>query len=292
MPSTFRPLTSLSSWRRIALHTWNNPGDPTVYATLEINVARALPYLQRVRAEHGEHATMTHLVAKALALAIRSYPRSNGIIARRRIYLRDTVDIFIQVVSQGGEELSGTKVERVDEKTIAEIAREVSERAARIRAGRDRELEQTKRLVNWLPNFLLGKVLRLIEYLTYDVGLDLSRFGVVRDGFGSAMVSNIGMFGLAFGLAPLVPLSRVPIVVLVGEVQNRPWVEGEQVTVQPVVILGCTFDHRLIDGAQGGKMAALLRSVVEDPERYLEARAPLAADSVAIAAGTLTAARG
>jgi len=292
MPSTFRPLKTLSSWRRISLHTWENPGDPTVYATLEINVARALPYLQRIRSEHGEHATMTHLVAKALALAIRSYPRSNGIIARRRIYLRDTVDIFVQVASQGGEELSGTKVERADEKTIAEIAREVTERAARIRAGRDRELEQTKRLVNALPDFLLGRVLRLIEYLIYDVGLDLSRFGVVRDGFGSAMVSNIGMFGLSFGLAPLVPLSRVPIVVLVGEVQNRPWVEDDRVTVRPVVMLGCTFDHRLIDGAQGGKMAALLRSVVEDPERYLEETQPRSAEPVPVAGDSLTAVRG
>jgi pyruvate dehydrogenase E2 component (dihydrolipoamide acetyltransferase) len=285
MPSTFRPLKTLSSWRRIALHAWGNPGDPTVYATLEIDVTRALPYLQRVRTEQGQHATMTHLVAKALALAIRSYPRSNGIIARQRIYLRDTVDIFIQVASQGGEELSGTKVERADEKTIAEIAHEVNERAARIRAGRDRDIEQTKRLVNTMPNFLLGRALRLIEWLTYDVGLDLSRFGVVRDGFGSAMVSNVGMFGLSFGLAPLVPLSRVPIIVLVGEVQNRAWVEDDRVTARPILILGCTFDHRLIDGAQGGKMAALLRSVVEDPERYLEGakehaieREPIAAD--------------
>jgi pyruvate dehydrogenase E2 component (dihydrolipoamide acetyltransferase) len=94
------------------------------------------------------------------------------------------------------------------------------------------------------------------------------------------------MFGLSFGLAPLVPLSRVPIIVLVGEVQNRAWVEGDRVTARPILILGCTFDHRLIDGAQGGKMAALLRSVVEDPEHYLEGtkdqtteREPIAADA-------------
>jgi pyruvate dehydrogenase E2 component (dihydrolipoamide acetyltransferase) len=62
----------------------------------------------------------------------------------------------------------------------------------------------------------------------------------------------------------------VPIVVLVGEIQKRPWVDGDRLVVAPVVLLGCTFDHRLIDGAHGGKMAALLRQVVEDPERYLD----------------------
>lgn len=269
MQSTFRPLTNLSSWRRISLHAWGYPSDPTVYGTLEINAERAVAYLRRIRAEDGEHATMTHLVAKALAMAIRSYPQSNGLIARRRIYLRDTVDVFVQVVTQGGDELSGTKVERADEKSVTEISREVHERAERIREGRDRDVERTKRLVSRMPNALLGAFLRLIGFLNYDVGLDLSRFGVVRDGFGSAMVSNVGMFGLASGLAPLVPISRTPIVVLVGEVQNRPWVAGDQVTVRPVVLLGCTFDHRLIDGAHAAKMAGLLRRIVDDPEHYL-----------------------
>jgi hypothetical protein len=124
-----------------------------------------------------------------------------------------------------------------------------------------------------MPTALLGPFLRLIEFLTYDVGLDLSRFGVVRDGFGSAMVSNVGMFGIEFALAPLIPLTRVPIVVLVGQVRKRPCVEDDRVVVRPVLLLGCTFDHRLIDGAQGAKMAALLRRIVEDPERYLDAGA-------------------
>jgi pyruvate dehydrogenase E2 component (dihydrolipoamide acetyltransferase) len=269
MASTLRPLENLSSWRRISLHTWGRPADPTVYGTLEINVERALAYLERVRAEAGVHATMTHLVAKALALAIRAHPESNAIIARGRIYARDTVDIFVQVASHGGEELSGTKVERVDEKSIVAIAHEVTTGAARIREGRDRNVDRTKRLVAAVPDVLLGPLLRLVEFLTYDVGLDLSRFGVVRDGFGSAMVSNVGMFGLAFGLAPLVPMSRVPIVVLVGEVQRRPWVEGDRVAARPVAILGCTFDHRLLDGARAGKMASLLRRIVEDPEAYM-----------------------
>ncbi len=269
MASTLRPLENLSTWRRISLHTWDRPGDPTVYGTLEINVERALAYLERVRADAGVHATMTHLVAKALALAIRAYPESNSIIARGRIYTRDTVDIFVQVASHGGEELSGTKVERVDEKSVVAIAQETTEGVRRIREGRDRNVDRTKRLVAAVPNLFLGPLLRLIEFLIYDVGLDLSRFGVVRDGFGSAMVSNVGMFGLAFGLAPLVPMSRVPIVVLVGEVQRRPWVEGDRIVARPVAILGCTFDHRLLDGARAGKMAALLRRIVEDPEAYL-----------------------
>jgi pyruvate dehydrogenase E2 component (dihydrolipoamide acetyltransferase) len=86
------------------------------------------------------------------------------------------------------------------------------------------------------------------------------------------MVSNIGNFegfGMSFALAPLVPISRCPIVVLIGEVQRKPVVEGDRIVARSVVTLGCTFDHRMIDGAQGTAIAAVLRRVVEDPEKEL-----------------------
>jgi pyruvate/2-oxoglutarate dehydrogenase complex dihydrolipoamide acyltransferase (E2) component len=271
MSHTFTRLRDLSTWRQISLHAWRHPADPTVYGTIEIDMEKGLRYLRRVRADEGVHATVTHLVAKALAVAIRRFPHANGLIARRRIYLRDTVDIFVQVASEDGEDLSGAKVEAADEKTVAEIAREVWARAQRIRQRQDPEIERTKRLVTTLPGWLMGLFLRFLGFLIYDVGLDLSRFGVVRDQFGSAMVSNVGMFGLSFGLAPLVPFSRAPIVVLVGEVQNRPWADGERVIARPTLVLGCTFDHRFIDGAQAGKIARVFREALEDPERHLVA---------------------
>src|SRR5207302_35209 len=90
------------------------------------------------------------------------------------------------------------KIARVDEKDVAEIAREMEERVARLRQRRDRQVERTKSILDRLPLRLLGPFLRLISYLVYDLDLDLSRFGVVKDEFGSAMVTNVGRRGLAW----------------------------------------------------------------------------------------------
>src|SRR5262249_48888675 len=161
------------------------------------------------------------------------------------------------------------KIARVDEKSLAAIAGELTERAERVRSHADAGVERTKSMVQRLPNTLLGWTVRALEFLIYDLEVDLSRFGLERDQFGSALVSNIGNFegfGMSFALAPLVPISRVPIVVLIGEVQRKPVVEGERIVPRSIVTLGCTFDHRMIDGAQGTSMAAMLRRVVEDPE--------------------------
>ena len=215
MGRTFRPLEPLRGWRRLAAHAWRPPRDPSVYALLEIPMRSALAHVERLREESGLRVTVTHLVTRAVALAIRRYPQLNGIVARGRIMLRETVDIFIQV-----------------------------------------------------PVRLLGPVVRILSYLTYDLDLDLTRFDVVKDGFGSAMVTNVGTFGLAQAYAPLVPFSRVPLVVLVGEVQDKAVVEAGRVVVRPMMTLGVTFDHRFMDGYHGGAMAQLVRAFLEDPARF------------------------
>ena len=278
MPRTFKPLQPLRGWRRVATQAWRPPRDPSVYAQLDIPMRSALAYVERLREESGVRVTVTHLVARGVALALRQYPQLNGIVARGRIMLRDSVDIFLQVAIEGGTELSGIKIARADGKSVLEIAREMETRVERLRARQDRQVERTKSLLDRIPLLLLGPVMRTIAYLVYDLDLDLTRLGVVKDEFGSAMVTNVGMFGLAQAYAPLVPFSRTPLVVLVGEVQEKPVVEVGRVVVRPMMTLGVTFDHRFMDGWHGGAMAQLFRAFLEDPARFDEPKVvPVAA---------------
>lgn len=263
--STFRPLEPLKGWRRLAIHSWPTPSDPSVYALVDIPMAGALAYLDRLRAETGTHVTVTHLVAKGVALALSAFPQMNGIVARGRIMLRETVDIFLQVSTEGGTDLAGVKVSRVDQKSVVEIAREAEERVRKLRARKDEQVERTKGILNQVPLFALSPLMRTIAYLIYDLDLDLSRLGIVKDEFGSAMVSNAGSLGVGVAMAPLVPFSRTPMVVLVGQVEERAVAEDGKAVVRPMLTLGVTFDHRFMDGFQGGEMIKICRGFVEDP---------------------------
>ena len=274
MAGKFRPLEPLRGWRRLAVHTWSAPRDPSVYAVIEVPMAPALAYIEQLREESGVKVTVTHLVARGVALAIRQFPQLNGIVARGRIMLRETVDVFFQVATDGGRELSGIKISRVDEKSAVECAREMEERVAKLRAHRDQQVERTKSQLDRTPLPILGSLMRAISYLIYDLDLDLSRLGVVKDEFGSFMVTNVGSFGLAHALAPLVPFSRTPLVILVGEITERPVAEGGRVVVRPMMNMGVTFDHRFMDGFHGGAMLQLFRAYLEDPARFDRPEAP------------------
>jgi pyruvate/2-oxoglutarate dehydrogenase complex dihydrolipoamide acyltransferase (E2) component len=252
-------------WRRLAAQSWTAPDDPSVYAILDVPMSGSLAYMERVRAEHGVHVTPTHLVAKALALAMRRYPQLNGIVARGRIMLRDTVDMFIQVATEGGTDLAGIKVSRVDERTVVDIARETEERVRRLRERRDQQVQRTKQLLDRIPLPILRPLIRTIAYMIYDLDLDLTRFGIVKDEFGSGMISNIGTFGVSTALAPLVPFSRTPVVLLLGQVEDRVVAEDGRPVVRPMMSIGVTFDHRFMDGFQAGKMLQIFRGYLEDP---------------------------
>ena len=283
MARLFRPLEPFKGWRKLAVHTWSPPRDPSTYALVDVPMAAAIAYCDRLRAESGVHVTVTHLTVKGVALALAQFPQMNGIVSRGRIMLRDSVDIFMQVATSGGAELSGLKIANADRKSVLEIAREAEERIARIRARRDQQVERTKSVLDRVPARILGRMMRIIAYLIYDLDLDLSRFGVVKDEFGTAMVSNVGVFGIRAAFGPLVPFSRTPMVILMGAVEDRVVVEGGRPVVKPMMTLGVTLDHRFMDGFHGGAMARTTREFLENPEQEAVAvphdLAPVAATS-------------
>lgn len=266
----FRRQREVPSWRQMAMHAWRPPQDPTVYGTLEVDVSRATGWLEDQRRDAGVKVTLTHLVGKAVAMAIAERPEVNAVVRRRRhLYVRDSIDVFFQVAFEGGEDLSGAKVEHCDRKGVVEIARELQDRAERIRAHQREEVSEGRERIGRLPAMLRRPAIDLASWLTYDLGLDLRRFGIPYDQFGSAMVTNVGMFGLPSGFAPLVPFARTPILATIGAVQARPVAVDDRVEVRPMLTIGATFDHRVLDGYQAGKLAARFREVLEDPASHL-----------------------
>lgn len=270
MGKTFKKARNLPTWRRVAVNAWTAPTEATIHGSLDIDATAALSYIEKLRISTGQKITISHLVAKALAMAIAKMPEANGIVARGRLFLRDDVDIFLQVALDGGVSLSGATIRQADRKSVAEIAKELSEKVADIRAHRDDATEKTMDSMRRIPSRLLRPILRFLEWLQYDHDIDLKWLGVEKDTFGSAMVTNVGMFGLQQGFAPLFPLGRTAIVLLVGEVSDKPVAVAGQVVIRPMLGLHATVDHRVIDGYHAGVLASELRKVLLDPQTHME----------------------
>jgi pyruvate/2-oxoglutarate dehydrogenase complex dihydrolipoamide acyltransferase (E2) component len=267
--------TNLSSFRKIAIGTWKDAKDPSVYGCLEIRMDETLAYIDAFRAHTGKRLTLTHLMAKAVGKVLAEMPDANAILRYNHIYMRETVDVFFQVAMEDPVtkqiDLSGVTVRNADKKTIAEIVDEFEAAATKVRAGKDTEKEATRSNFKLMPHFMLMPMLDLISFLLYTLNLDLRWAGLPRDPFGSAMVTNVGSLGLEEAYVPLVPYSKVPLLVAMGAVRKVPIVtEDDRIVVGKVMKLFATFDHRILDGAHASKMARVLKATFADPWTHFD----------------------
>lgn len=265
------PLEKVSTWRRLAIGVWGPPASPTAQGEREIDLSKTLPWLDAVSEKHGVKVTITHLFVAAVGRVLKKYPDYNVILRRNRPFKRETVDIFVQVAVKGSgaaADLSGVKVKGVDTASVVDIANQIASRAKSIRSGDDKEIEQAKSSLRFIPPVLAPFMMRAVSYLNYDIGLDMTKFGLKPDPFGSAMITNVGGFDIPQALVPLMPTSRVPFLFCLGQIHDRPRAVDGQVVVRPSLLLTGSFDHRLFDGYQIGQVTKMTDDIVSNPEQY------------------------
>jgi pyruvate/2-oxoglutarate dehydrogenase complex dihydrolipoamide acyltransferase (E2) component len=263
------PKDDISSFRRIALGTWENAYDPSVYGTIELRMDRAMEYLAAFRAATGKRVTVSHLVAKAMAAALERMPDANAILRWNKIYLRKRIGVFFQVAmddeGEGKIDLSGATLYDVEKKSLAEVISEFEEKVQSVKKRKDPALEGTRSALKKIPEALMNPTLKALSFLNYTLNLDLSPFGVPKDAFGSVMITNIGSIGLDHAYVPLVPYARVPILIALGAVREQPVVDDGKIVVGKVMKVNATFDHRFIDGLHAAIMSKVLREHMDRP---------------------------
>ncbi|MBI5494393.1 MAG: 2-oxo acid dehydrogenase subunit E2 [Deltaproteobacteria bacterium] len=271
MPTTFEPLANASTFRRIAAAMWRQPSDPSIYGSMDLDVTGTLRFMERYRQQTGRRLTVTHVVARAVAQAFARFPDLNAKVRfGGRLERRRTVDLFVSVATDGGKDLSGARVEDAADKDLGDIITELESRALDIRKGKDRNYEKSRGTFRTLPWWLARPLMWLTDVLTNELHLHLPTWGLPRDPFGTAVITNVGPFGIDTAFAPFLPIARCPMLLLVTEVKPRAWVAGGRLEVRPVLRLCATFDHRIIDGFSAGRIASVVRDYVENPGMLLD----------------------
>ncbi len=80
-------------------------------------------------------------------------------------------------------------------------------------------------------------------------------------------ITNIGPLGIDAG-APVLPPDQT-IIIALGRIAQRPWVHKGKLAVRWTCTLSASFDHRVLDGAQGARILADIGSVMNDPATAL-----------------------
>lgn len=84
---------------------------------------------------------------------------------------------------------------------------------------------------------------------------------------GTFSISNVGVFGVDAG-TPILPPGQSGILA-VGAVRRQPWEYRGEIALRQVMTLSLSFDHRLVDGAEGARFLKDVADVLEEPGRAM-----------------------
>lgn len=267
-------MSSQNVFRKVALGTWKTAGDPSVYGLVEFDATPCLELIRSTKSEYERPLSLTSIVGTAVSRVLARRPEINAILYRGGIRRRSTVDLFFQLNLPGtgvdpvaGSELKGVTVRQADTKNLRQVHDELTGKVRDSKSGKSNELDASMKVLALLPTWLMAYILRAAAWLNYDMGVPLAWLGMPQDAFGSVMITNVGTLGVSAAWAPLVPFSRVPMLLTIGAMEDRPWVVDGRVEVRPVVRMGITFDHRLMDGAHAADMQKIFLEFMREPSR-------------------------
>jgi pyruvate dehydrogenase E2 component (dihydrolipoamide acetyltransferase) len=176
------------------------------------------------RGENDAKLTMTAILLKICAAALREFPRFNSSVdwPRRELVVKDYVNIGVAVDTDRG--LLVPVVREPDRKGVAELAAELADLAARTRSKKVS------------PDELDG---------------------------GNFTISNLGGIG-GTSFDPIVYPPQVAILGVDAAAQEAVWRDGA-FAPRLRVPLSLTYDHRVIDGAEGARFLRWICEALEQP---------------------------
>jgi pyruvate dehydrogenase E2 component (dihydrolipoamide acetyltransferase) len=178
-------------------------------------------------AQEGVKLTYLPFFMKAFVEVARKYPKFNALLddENSELHLRNDFNIGIAVDTEKG--LMVPVMDKVESKSIIDLAREVIELSTKAREGK--------------------------------LGLDDQKNGTFT-------ISSVGsMAGQVF--TPILNYPQVAILGIGRIVKKPVVKGLDHIDVADMVSFSLTFDHRVIDGAEAAKFLKELRLVLEDPLR-------------------------
>lgn len=206
-----------ASWQNVPHVTQHEEADLT---ELNAYMKKAAPKVEKA----GGKLTLTAVITKLVAQALRIYPRFNASADMEAGEIVYHPNVAIGIAADTDRGLLVPVVRDPDRKSIVQIALEIGELA---KAARNGDLE---------PSQMQGQ--------TFSI-------------------SNLGGIGGTAFTPVIVP----PCVAILGiaRAQTKPVYTGATFEPRQVLPMSLSYDHRVIDGADGARLAVWLKTAIEDP---------------------------
>ncbi len=203
---------------------------PHVTSYVEADLTNVVMWRNKVKKQFEANAktklTFTPIFIEAVAKAIRDFPGVNASVDGNNIIMRGDINIGMAAALPTGN-LIVPVIKNADQLNLMGIAKKVNDLADRARANK------------LTPDEIQG---------------------------GTYTLTNVGSFGNVMG-TPIINQPQVAILA-VGAIRKKPAVietpQGDAIAIRHMMFLSHSYDHRIVDGALGGRFVRRVADYLED----------------------------
>lgn len=199
---------------------------PHAWTMIEVDVTSLVQYRDSIKNEfkqkEGFNVTYFAFFIKAVAQALKEFPMMNSMWAGDKIVQKKDINISIAVATE--DALFVPVIKHADEKTIKGIAREVTELAGKVRAGKLKSDEMQG---------------------------------------GTFTVNNTGSFGSVQSMG-IINYPQAAILQVESIVKRPVIMDGGMIAARDMVNLCLSLDHRVLDGLVCGRFLARVKEILEN----------------------------
>ena len=216
--------------KMIAKHMVNSvQTSPHVTTFVEADVTNIVNWRNKVKNDfqerEGEKITFTPIFIEAVAQALKEFPYVNCSLDGENIILKKDINIGMAAALPSGN-LIVPVIKNCDQLNLVGITKKVNDLAHRARVNKLKPDETTG---------------------------------------GTYTLTNVGSFGNVMG-TPIINQPQVGILA-VGSIQKKPVVleteNGDVIAIRHMMFLSHSYDHRIVDGAMGGRFVKRVADLLE-----------------------------
>jgi pyruvate/2-oxoglutarate dehydrogenase complex dihydrolipoamide acyltransferase (E2) component len=222
-----------------------------VHGLVEMDVTRVRQAIQDYKARTGEGLSFSAFMMACLGRAVDMNKNMHAYRNwRDQLVIFEEVDVntLFEVEAEGKKIIRTHIIRAVNKKSFRELHEEIRAFQAGHKAAR--ETKFVDRFV-LLPTFI-----RRVFY-----GLLFKNPHMIKDYFGTVILSSVGMFGTGGGWA--IPVPNHTLQITLGGIAEKPGVVDGEIRIREYLSVTISFDHDIVDGAPAARFAQRLKELVE-----------------------------
>lgn len=224
----------------------------TVHGLVEFDITQAHEAIRRHKAQTGDALSFSAFILACLGQAIDADKQMHAYRSwRNQLIIFDEVDVnmLFEVQVAGKKTIRPHILRGVNKKSVGEIHEEI--RAFQ----KQHQSSQESKFIDWFVR-LPGFIRRLFLWALFK------NPPLLKEYYGTVLVSSIGMFGTGGGWG--IPVPNHSLQLTLGGIGQKPGVVDHRVEVREYLSVTVSFDHDVIDGAPAARFMQRLKELIEN----------------------------